>query len=109
MKPADVGTLSFEKALAELEGAVRQLEDGQLGLEESLACYERGVGLIQHCFAQLRQAEQRILVLTGVSEEGEPILQPFQHEATFAPKPEASNDGAPSSRFAREARKRKSE
>ena len=73
---------TFEAALAELERIVRDLEDGQLGLEASLARYEAGVGLLKHCYAQLRQAEQRILLLTGVDEEGRPQSEPFAHEAT---------------------------
>ena len=73
---------TFESSLAALERMVRELEDGQLGLEGSLARYEEGVGLIKHCYNQLRQAEQRILLLTGASEDGQPLLQPFQHEAT---------------------------
>ena len=51
----------FEHALAELERLVRELEDGQVGLEESLARYERGIGLLKHCYGLLQHAEQRIL------------------------------------------------
>jgi exodeoxyribonuclease VII small subunit len=71
--------LTFEQALAELDRIVHDLEDGQFGLEESLARYEQGVGLLKRCYTQLREAEQRILLLTGVDEEGQPILQPFPH------------------------------
>ena len=78
--PAD--ELTFEQALLLLEQTVRNLEDGQIGLEEALAHYEAGVGLIKRCYARLREAEQRILQLTGLSEDGKPVLQPFQHEAT---------------------------
>jgi exodeoxyribonuclease VII small subunit len=74
--------VSFEEALAELERVVRDLEDGEVGLEQSLARYERGVGLVKRCYAQLREAEQRILLLTGTDEEGRPVLQPFRHTAT---------------------------
>jgi exodeoxyribonuclease VII small subunit len=74
--------LSFEDAMAELEQVVHDLEDGQIGLEDSLARYEHGVGLIKACYAQLRDAEQRILLVTGTDDEGKPILQPFQHAAT---------------------------
>jgi exodeoxyribonuclease VII small subunit len=72
----------FEDALVELERIVRELEDGQIGLEESLARYEQGVGLLRRCYQQLQQAEQRIMTLTGKSEEGAPILKPFAHAAT---------------------------
>ena len=73
---------TFEQSLLELERIVNELEDGQTGLEQSLSLYEQGVHLIKRCHAQLRQAEQRILTLTGVDEEGQAIVQPFQHSAT---------------------------
>src|SRR5438046_3773673 len=72
--------LTFEQSLAQLEQIVRDLEDAQLGLDEALGRYEQGVGLIKRCQAQLQQAEQRILLLTGV-EAGQPVLQAFKHEA----------------------------
>jgi exodeoxyribonuclease VII small subunit len=76
------GEPTFEQALAKLDEIVRQLEDGDTGLEESLARYEEGVGLLKCCYTQLRQAEQRILELTGVDEQGQPLLKPFEHTAT---------------------------
>ncbi len=79
---------SFEHDLAELEQVVRDLEDGDIGLETALARYERGVALVKRCFAQLRDAEQRILLVTGVDEQGKPVLQPFRHSATEAATPD---------------------
>ena len=73
----------FEQALAELEKIVRELEDGNTGLEESLARYEQGVGLLRRCYAQLRAAEQRILLLTGEDGDGRPITNLFDHAATL--------------------------
>lgn len=93
--------LTFEQALSELERIVHELEDGQVGLEDSLARYEKGVGLLKRCYGQLRQAEQRILQLTGVDDEGQPMSQPFAHVATAeaekkeAPKRRKRNDGQP--------------
>jgi exodeoxyribonuclease VII small subunit len=81
--------LTFEQSLAQLEQIVRDLEDSQLGLDDALARYELGVRLIKECHARLQQAEQRILLLTGV-EEGAPVLQPFKHEATAPGKPAAA-------------------
>ncbi|HPJ30268.1 MAG TPA: exodeoxyribonuclease VII small subunit [Methanothrix sp.] len=57
--------LSLEGSLAELEGVVRQLEDGDLTLEESLKAFERGVSLVRRCNSLLDGAEQRIEILTG--------------------------------------------
>jgi exodeoxyribonuclease VII small subunit len=70
---------AFEDALAELERILHALEDGETSLEASLAQYERGVGLLKRCYQQLRDAEQRILVLSGTDAEGKPRLQPFDH------------------------------
>lgn len=72
----------FEEILAELEAVVRDLEDGQLGLDQAVARYERGIALIRHCHGHLQAAEQRILQLTGVDADGQPVLQPFRHEST---------------------------
>jgi len=53
----------FETAIAELEGIVKSLEDGDLTLERSLELYERGVQLSRFCHARLEEAERRIEVL----------------------------------------------
>lgn len=56
----DVTSLPFEKALAELEEIVRQLEGGRVPLEDSIAIFERGEQLKRHCESLLKQAEARI-------------------------------------------------
>lgn len=58
--PTDVKTLSFEKALDELEGIVDRLERGDVALEESIAIYERGEALRARCDALLKAAELKI-------------------------------------------------
>jgi exodeoxyribonuclease VII small subunit len=65
-----------------LERIVHDLEDGGLGLEDSLGRYEQGVGLLRNCYTQLRQAEQRIQLLVGVGPDDQPVVQSFQHSAT---------------------------
>jgi exodeoxyribonuclease VII small subunit len=57
---ADVRTLSFERAIEELESIVKRLEDGKVPLEESVAIYERGESLKRRCEELLRQAEARV-------------------------------------------------
>lgn len=84
MDQSPQNTLTFEQALAELERVVQELEDGQTGLEESLARYEIGINLLRRCYDQLKQAEQRIMLVTGEDAEGHPIAQPFDHAATVA-------------------------
>ena len=53
-------TPSFESAVAELEEIVRLMETGELGLEQALAQYQRGMTLARHCRSALDSAEQRI-------------------------------------------------
>ncbi len=55
---------SFEDALHELEQILAEIENGQVGLEESLVKYERGNFLIQHCRAVLGAAEKQIELLS---------------------------------------------
>jgi len=50
----------FEKSLNELEGLVRDLEQGELTLEQSLKAFERGVSLTRACQESLKSAEQRV-------------------------------------------------
>jgi exodeoxyribonuclease VII small subunit len=56
----DVAGLSFEEALAELEGIVKALESGQGSLEKAIEDYERGAALRRHCERKLAEAEQKV-------------------------------------------------
>ncbi len=58
--PSDIETLTFEQALAELEGIVKALESGQGALEASVAAYQRGAALRAHCERKLAEAEQKV-------------------------------------------------
>lgn len=51
---------SFEAALAALEEAVAQLEGGDLSLDESLACFERGVKSAALCRQRLKSVETKV-------------------------------------------------
>jgi exodeoxyribonuclease VII small subunit len=88
----------FEQALAELDRILRDLEDGTTTLDDALARYERGVGLLKLCYAQLTAAEQRIQRLAGLAEDGTPDLKPFEHVAAVEkakprkPKPDPTDD-----------------
>ncbi len=57
-KPTEA--LDFEKALAELEGIVKQLEAGNLALDKSLALFEHGVRLARACKEKLAEAELKV-------------------------------------------------
>ncbi len=65
---AAASKVDFEAALQELESLVRQMESGELGLEESLAAFERGVLLTRRCQAALKQAELRVQALSADNE-----------------------------------------
>jgi exodeoxyribonuclease VII small subunit len=73
--------LSFEQALARLEDVVHQLEEGQIGLAESLAQYEEGVKLLKQCYQLLEHAERRIDLLSGIGAGGTAITEPFDDRA----------------------------
>ena len=69
--------MNFEESLAKLEEIVRQLEEGQLGLSDSLARYEEGVKHLKLCYQSLQFAERKIELLAGLDADGNPITQPF--------------------------------
>jgi exodeoxyribonuclease VII small subunit len=73
---------TFEEAIGELERILAEMEGGAVGLEESLAKYERGTFLIQHCRGVLGAAEKQIELLSK-GEDGS--LQP-------EPMPESEGD-----------------
>lgn len=56
---------SFEAAVTELEAIVQEMESGKLPLEDALARYQRGIGLLRYCQATLGDAEQRVRMLEG--------------------------------------------
>ncbi|WP_240048378.1 exodeoxyribonuclease VII small subunit [Crenalkalicoccus roseus] len=71
MPPREIGALSFEDALAELEAIVSRLEQGKGTLAEAIADYERGTALRKHCEARLSEAEARVqAIVEGASGPG---------------------------------------
>lgn len=79
MKKTEVRGKTFEMQLAALEKVVRELERGDLPLEESLKLFEDGVRLSRECQERLNQAERRIEVLLRDG-EGRPVLSAFDEE-----------------------------
>jgi exodeoxyribonuclease VII small subunit len=61
---SDISELSFEAAFAELERVIARLESGELSLEDSVALFERGRKLSEHCQTLLDNAELRVNKLT---------------------------------------------
>lgn len=69
-------TFDFEQALAELEQLVERMEQGELSLEQSLKDFERGIALTRACQGALKEAEQKVRILT--SQGGKEELEPFE-------------------------------
>ena len=70
--PKKTSQPDFEKALAELESLVENLERGELPLEETLKQFERGIELTRSCQKALQAAEQRVEILLADSETETP-------------------------------------
>ena len=54
---------SFEKAMAELEAIVQELESGNMPLEKAISKYEEGMQLSKFCTQKLDEAEKKITLL----------------------------------------------
>lgn len=72
----------FEASLEALEQLVEQMERGDMGLEESLAAYERGVGLYRRCQGALEQAELRVRLLSDPADPA--TAEPFRPDSADA-------------------------
>jgi len=62
---ATTQSLTYEQALGELEALIERIEQGEIGLEQSLAEYRRGAALLKRCRGILETAEQQIDELTA--------------------------------------------
>lgn len=71
---------SFEASLAELEHIVKELEKGDLPLEQSLTLFENGMRLSAECKRQLEEAESRVEILMKRGTEMAAV--PFNPEKT---------------------------
>ena len=71
--------LTFEQSVDRLEEIVSQLERGDAPLEQAMALFEEGAGLLRECTRQLDEAEQKVTLLTA-GEDGSPVEQPFGQE-----------------------------
>jgi exodeoxyribonuclease VII small subunit len=76
-EPAEIASLSFEQALAELEQIVARLESGQAPLEDSIRLYERGAALKAHCEQRLEAARLRVEKIV-VGAAGQPGVEPAE-------------------------------
>jgi exodeoxyribonuclease VII small subunit len=80
--------LSFEEALEQVERIVTSIESGEIGLERSIAEYERGMALLNRCRQLLQRAELKVDEVTSRMQEEslpEPPAQPGPGGAGEAP------------------------
>jgi exodeoxyribonuclease VII small subunit len=71
---AHPGSPNFEAAVAEVEAIIERIERGEIGLEQSVAEYERGSRLLKACRDRLALAEQRVKDLTEqMKSESKPV------------------------------------
>lgn len=73
----------FEASLDALEQLVEKMEHGDMSLEQSLAAYERGVGLYRRCQTALEQAELRVRLLSDPQDPAS--AEPMPDPAAAAP------------------------
>ena len=85
------GAQNFEAQLASLERIVRELERGDLPLEQSLELFEQGVRLSRECQERLNEAERRIEVLLRGG-DGSTIAVPFEAEELTEGEGEADDE-----------------
>lgn len=60
VEPRDIASLSYEQARDELLDIVARLEGGQVPLADSMALWERGEALADHCTGWLDRAEAQL-------------------------------------------------
>ncbi len=78
-KGKSTSKLDFEKAMAELEKIVNDLESGELSLENSIKAFEKGIQLSKLCQKKLEAAEERVRKVLERS-GGEYDLELFEEE-----------------------------
>ena len=67
---------TFENAMKQLENIVRELESGNLSLDDSIKKFEEGIKLSKFCSAKLDETEKRITTLTK-EQDGSITEKPF--------------------------------
>jgi exodeoxyribonuclease VII small subunit len=77
---AQTGAAPFEASLERLTNIVDRLENGDLGLEESLALFEEGIRLARNAQERLDAAEKRVEELIAADQDGEPVSRELDPE-----------------------------
>ncbi|HXH32067.1 MAG TPA: exodeoxyribonuclease VII small subunit [Bacteriovoracaceae bacterium] len=69
MEQAKTPTFDFEASLKELEKIVRDLESGDVNLDQSIKKFEQGIELYKNCRNTLESAEKKIKILSDSLKE----------------------------------------
>ena len=70
--------VNFETSITKLNEIVKDMEKGDLSLDESLKKFEEGINLIRECQLVLQDAEKKVKILTEKNRE--PHLENFEDE-----------------------------
>jgi exodeoxyribonuclease VII small subunit len=74
--PKKAESMTFEQSMQELETLVTKMEQGDLPLEDALQSFERGIQLARHSQQKLKDAEQKVQILTN--QNGQHSLDVFE-------------------------------
>lgn len=72
-------SMMFEKNIERLEEIVKQMEQGNVALEDTLSLFEEGTRLVKSCALQLDEAELKVVKLMKGA-DGNPVETPFEDE-----------------------------
>ena len=70
-----VSSISFEEAMAELEGIVQEMDGEDVPLEHLMEKFSRGKKLLNFCQNRIDEAQQRVELISAGQDGAE--LQPF--------------------------------
>ncbi len=72
--------VNFETVVTRLNDIVKDMEKGDLSLDDSLKKFEEGITLIRECQSVLHDAEQKVKMLT--EKNNETYLETFEDESS---------------------------
>ena len=65
---SEIGNISFESAVRELEAIVNQMETNQLPLQDALNAFKHGTALLQQCQKTLADVEQQVRIVSDANQ-----------------------------------------
>jgi exodeoxyribonuclease VII small subunit len=65
---SEIGNISFESAVTELEAIVNQMETNQLPLQDALNAFKHGTALLQQCQKTLADVEQQVRIVSDANQ-----------------------------------------